>query len=49
VHAPGGGAQAAGYAAQGATVVTAAVDASTLTDAVHRHLAVARELPPSGP
>ncbi len=49
VHAPGGGAQAAGYAAQGATVVTAAVDASTLTDAVHRHLAGARELPPSGP
>jgi 4-hydroxy-2-oxoheptanedioate aldolase len=42
VHAPGGGAQADRYAEQGATIVTAAVDTSTLTEAVGRHLALVR-------
>jgi 4-hydroxy-2-oxoheptanedioate aldolase len=42
VHAPGGGAQARSYAEQGATIVTAAVDASSLTDAVRRQLALLR-------
>jgi 4-hydroxy-2-oxoheptanedioate aldolase len=42
VHAPGGGAQADRYAEQGATIVTAAVDTSALTDAVQQHLALVR-------
>ena len=36
------GEQAAGYAAEGATIVTVAVDAVTLDEAMTRHLAVAR-------
>lgn len=42
VHAPAGGAQAARYLAQGATIVTAAVDATTLTEAMAQHLSVVR-------
>lgn len=42
VHAPDGGAQAAAYAAQGATIVTAAVDTAALAAAVAHDLAVAR-------
>jgi 4-hydroxy-2-oxoheptanedioate aldolase len=42
VHAPGGGAQADRYAAQGATIVTAAVDTVALTEAVQQHLALVR-------
>ena len=36
------GEQAAGYAAEGATIVTVAVDADALGEAVTRHLGVAR-------
>jgi 4-hydroxy-2-oxoheptanedioate aldolase len=43
VHAPDGGAQAAGYAALGATILTAAVDTATLTTAVRHHLALVRD------
>jgi 4-hydroxy-2-oxoheptanedioate aldolase len=42
VHAPEGGAQAGRYAAQGATIVTAAVDTSTLVDGVRQQLALVR-------
>lgn len=42
VHAPEGGAQAARYAAQGATIVTAAVDTATLTGGVQQHLGLVR-------
>ena len=42
VHAPSGGAQADQYAEQGATIVTAAVDSSTLIAAVQQHLRIAR-------
>jgi 4-hydroxy-2-oxoheptanedioate aldolase len=49
VHAPRGGAQAARYAEQGATIVTAAVDATTLADAVQQHLARARGVPTQPP
>jgi 4-hydroxy-2-oxoheptanedioate aldolase len=42
VHAPGGGAQAGRYAEQGATIVTAAVDTGSLTDAVQQQLALLR-------
>ena|SRR5690349_1541607 len=38
VHAPSGSAQATRYAEQGATIVTAAVDSATLTEAVQQHL-----------
>ena len=43
VHAPSGGAQARGYAEQGATIVTAAVDTAALTDAVAEQLALVRD------
>jgi 4-hydroxy-2-oxoheptanedioate aldolase len=36
------GAQAAGYAAEGATIVTVTVDADALGDVVARHLGIAR-------
>jgi 4-hydroxy-2-oxoheptanedioate aldolase len=42
VHAPSGGVQARGYAEQGATIVTAAVDTSTLIAAVQEQLRLAR-------
>lgn len=42
VHAPSGGAQANRYAEQGATIVTAAVDTSTLIAAVQEQLRLAR-------
>ena len=42
VHSPSGGAQAGRYAEQGATIVTAAVDTSTLADAVQHQLALVR-------
>jgi 4-hydroxy-2-oxoheptanedioate aldolase len=42
VHAPGGSAEALRYAAQGATIITAAVDTSTVTAAVQQHLALVR-------
>jgi 4-hydroxy-2-oxoheptanedioate aldolase len=41
VHAYSGD-EAAGFAAEGATVVTVAVDAVSLGDVVRRHLRVAR-------
>jgi 4-hydroxy-2-oxoheptanedioate aldolase len=44
VHAAGG-AQAARHAEQGATILTAAVDATVLTDAVRDHLAAVRARP----
>jgi 4-hydroxy-2-oxoheptanedioate aldolase len=44
VHAYSGE-EAAGYAAEGATIVTVAVDAVSLGEAVARHLAVARSGP----
>jgi len=42
VHAPNGGAQAARYAEQGATIVTAAVDAGVLVAAVQEQLSLVR-------
>jgi 4-hydroxy-2-oxoheptanedioate aldolase len=44
VHAYSG-AEAAGFAAEGATIVTVAVDATSLRAATTQHLAVARDLP----
>jgi 4-hydroxy-2-oxoheptanedioate aldolase len=44
VHAYSGE-EAAGYAAEGATIVTVAVDTVSLGEAVARHLAVARDRP----
>jgi 4-hydroxy-2-oxoheptanedioate aldolase len=46
VHAPAGADQAAGYAARGATILTAAVDATTLADTVTRQLAQVRAVTP---
>ncbi|MGR6964468.1 HpcH/HpaI aldolase family protein [Geodermatophilus sp. URMC 61] len=48
VHAYGGE-EAAGYAAEGATIVTVAVDASSLREVVTRHLGVARGHPEPDP
>jgi len=45
VHAPTGAAQASRYAEQGATIVTAAVDTSVLTDTVAQQLALVRATP----
>jgi 4-hydroxy-2-oxoheptanedioate aldolase len=45
VHAPTGAAQANQYAEQGATIVTAAVDTSVLTDTVAQQLALVRASP----
>ncbi|MDK3256939.1 HpcH/HpaI aldolase family protein [Blastococcus capsensis] len=39
------GEEAAGYAAEGATIVTAGADAATLGEAMARHLGVARDRP----
>jgi 4-hydroxy-2-oxoheptanedioate aldolase len=48
VHAYSG-AEAAGYAAEGATIVTVAVDAVSLREAVTAHLGVARGAPEPRP
>jgi 4-hydroxy-2-oxoheptanedioate aldolase len=45
VHSPSGGVQAGRYAEQGATIVTAAVDTSALTESVRRQLAIVRPSP----
>jgi 4-hydroxy-2-oxoheptanedioate aldolase len=42
VHAPAGSDQALRYAAQGATILTAAVDSRALSEAVQHHLARVR-------